>query len=317
MEFVGALVALVVALVVGKLAMSVGERVGLVDVPDDELKPHSGTPVPLGGAAVLAAALVGLAIAGVVDLGLLVAALLVWVLGLADDIRGLSPVVRIVGVAVAGLSLVAFSDRSFGTDEMIFWVVAVVVVVNAINLFDGLDALAGSVATVAALGITGFGLTQGVSGAWVVLVIAGAILGFLYWNRPTARLYLGDNGAYVVGVLLVWAAMAASPDRMGGVVAVGLVGVPLIELGVTVFRRGLSGATLFSGDRDHTYDRLYRAGASESRVALSYVTVQFMWTLIIITVSTTTGDLPTAITALALGVGLAGLFGVLMTVSEP
>lgn len=317
MEGLGALVALGVALVLGRLAMSVGERLGLVDVPDGELKPHGGTPVPLGGGAVLVAAIGGLAVAGVFDLGLLVAAVLVWVVGLIDDTRGLSPVIRLVGVAVAGIAFVMLSERSFGTNEMIFLVVAVVVVVNAVNLFDGLDALAGSVTTVTVLGITGFGLAQGVEGAWAVGVIAGALLGFLYWNRPPARLYLGDNGAYVVGILLVWSATVTGADRMGRVVAVGLVGVPLIELGVTVFRRGLSGATLFSGDRDHTYDRLYRAGVSEWRIALFYAIVQAIWVGIIVSVSANTGDLPTAITALAMGVGLAALVGVWMTVSQP
>ncbi len=296
--------------------MGVGRRLGVVDVPDVELKPHDGAPVPLGGGAVLVAAISGLAIAGVFDVGLIVAAVFVWVVGLIDDIRGLSPVIRLVGVAVAGVVLVILSEPSLGTNEMIFWVVAVVVVINAVNLFDGLDALAGSVATVAVLGMIGFGLIQGIQSPWIAAVVGGAILGFLYWNRPPARLYLGDNGAYVVGLLLVWAAMFTGVDRMSRVVAVGLVGVPLIELGVTVFRRGLSGTPLFSGDRDHTYDRLYGLGVSEAKIALSYAAVQAVWAAVIIAVSTVTGDLPTAITALALGAGLAALVGVWMAVSQ-
>jgi UDP-GlcNAc:undecaprenyl-phosphate/decaprenyl-phosphate GlcNAc-1-phosphate transferase len=316
LELLGALVALVLAAVVGRLAIGIGNRFGVVDAPDGELKPHDGAPVPLGGAAVLVAAIGGLAVAGVLEVGLIVAAVLVWVVGLIDDTRGLSPAVRLVGVTIAGVVLVVLSERSFGTNEMIFWVVAVVVVANAVNLFDGLDALAGSVATVAVLGMIGFGMIQGLQSPWVVAVVGGAILGFLYWNRPPARLYLGDNGAYVVGLLLVWAAMFTGVDRMSRVVAVGLVGVPLIELGVTVFRRGLSGTPLFSGDRDHTYDRFYAHGVSEAKIALSYAAVQAVWAIVIIAVSMLTGDLPTAITALALGAGLAALVGVLMTVSQ-
>lgn len=316
MELLGTFTALIAALVIGKLAIGAGHRVGILDVPDGELKSHDGAPVPLGGIAVLVAAIGGLAVAGVFDVGLLVAAGLVWALGLADDIRGLNPFIRLVGVAVAGVVLVLLSNRPFETNETIFWVIAIVVVVNAVNLFDGLDALAGSVTSVAVLGIAGFGLIQGVPGSWVVVVIAGAILGFLYWNRPSARLYLGDNGAYVVGLLLVWAAMWAGADRLGGVVAVGLVGVPLVDLGVTVFRRGLSGTALFSGDRDHTYDRLYRAGVSEGKIALVYSGIQVIWAVVIVAVSAVYGDLPAAITALALGAGLAALVGVWMTVSK-
>jgi UDP-N-acetylmuramyl pentapeptide phosphotransferase/UDP-N-acetylglucosamine-1-phosphate transferase len=151
----------------------------------------------------------------------------------------------------------------------------------------------------------------------VPLIIAGALLGFLFWNRPKAQLFLGDNGAYVLGVLLVWSAMRVSPDRMAGVVAVSLIGVPLIDLGVTVFRRGLSSAPLFSGDRDHTYDRLHRYGVPESRIALIYSAVQAVWAAVIVSVSRFWGDLPTAITALLLGLVIAGLVGGWMTVSRP
>jgi UDP-GlcNAc:undecaprenyl-phosphate GlcNAc-1-phosphate transferase len=309
--------ALVVALVSGWIAIVAGRRLGIADVPDDDLKPHHGAPVPLGGAVLLIAVHVGLALAGVFDIGLLTASLLVWVVGMVDDLRGLSSILRLLATISAGVVLVALSERPFDTGEAIFWVVAVAVIVNAINLLDGLDALAGSVATVAVLGITWFGFTQGISGPLVPLIIAAALLGFLFWNRPEARLFLGDNGAYVLGLFLVWAAMWVSPDRMAGVVATGLIGVPLIDLGVTVFRRGLSSAPLFSGDRDHTYDRLYRYGMSEGGIALLYSVAQAIWVAIIVGVSLFWGDLPTAITALVLGLLIAGVVGGWMTVSRP
>ena len=317
MAGIGFLAGAVTALIVGKIAIEIGRRLGVVDLADSDLKRHSGAPVPLGGAAVLLGAHVGLAIAGVFEIGLLVATLMIWVMGLADDIKGLNPLVRLLGATGAGIVLVVLSDRVFESSVAVFWVVAVVVVVNAINLLDGLDALAGSVATVAVLGITWFGVAQGVANPWILAAIAGALLGFLFWNRPPARLFLGDNGAYVVGLLLVWAAMWASPDRMAGVVAVGLVGVPLIDLGVTVFRRGLSGSPFFSGDRDHTYDRLHQRGFTEQGIAFIYGVSQALWVITIVTVSLFSGDLPTAITALALGFGIVGLLGVRLTLSQP
>lgn len=316
MEVLGIAVAVVVALVTGKILIVVGRRLGIADVPDDDLKPHRGAPVPMGGAVLLIAIHVGLAIAGVFDIGLLVATLLVWVVGMVDDVRGLSSLVRVLTTISAGVVLVALSDRPFDNGEAIFWVVAVAVVVNAINLLDGLDALAGSVAAVAVLGITWFGVTQGAASPWILLAIAAALIGFLYWNRPEAQLFLGDNGAYVLGVFLVWAAMWVSPDRMAGVVAVGLIGVPLLDLGVTVFRRGLSSAPLFSGDRDHTYDRLHGYGVSEGWIALLYSAAQAVWVTTIVVISLYQGDLSTAVSALVLGLVIAGLLGVWMTVSR-
>ena len=309
-------VALVVALAIGWISIVVGRRLGIVDRPDEHLKPHSGAPVPLGGVALLIAAHVGLAMAGVFDVGLLVTTLLAWVVGLIVDIWGLRPFVRLTAIAGAGVVLVVLTERRFETGVAVFWVVALVVVVNAINLFDGLDALAGSVATVTVFGLVWFGMTHAVPDPLVVLPLGGALLGFLFWNRPNARLFLGDNGAYVLGVLLVWAAMLVSPDRMAGVVAVGLVGVPLFDLGVTVFRRGLSGTPLFSGDRDHTYDRLHYLGVPPGQLALLYSVAQVVWVVAVIVTAQFWGDLPAAISALVLGLGVAVLVGMWMTVSQ-
>lgn len=310
MAVLGALTGLVVALVVGWAMIRVGGRLGIVDEPDEDLKTHTGSPVPLGGSAVMLGAFAGLYVAGVLDLALIAASLIVWVVGLADDVRRLSPWLRLLGTVAAGLVLVVVSDSTFEPVVAGFWVVAVVLVVNAINLFDGLDALAGSVMTVAVLGIAVFGATQGAADPWVLLAIVAALFGFLTLNRPPARLYLGDNGAYVVGVLAVWAAMWASTDRMGGVVAVAVVGMPLIELGVTVFRRGLSGSPFFSGDRDHTYDRLHHQGLSEAGVAVVFSIAQVLWVAILIGSSVVFGDLVAAVTALALGVLVAAILGV-------
>lgn len=316
MVFLGTAAALLIALIVGGLAVRYGARSGFVDRPDGDLKPHEGSPVPLGGLGLLVGVHVGLALAGAFDLSLLLATSLVWLVGLIDDARGLSPTSRLLGMMAGSLVLIGFSERNFEPEVAVFWFVAIVVVINAVNLFDGLDALAGTVSIVAILGLAIFGSAQGVPGPWVPMVIAGALLGFLYWNRPQARLYLGDNGAYVLGVLLAWAALSAGEDRMGGVVAVALVGVPLIDLAITVFRRGLSGAPLFSGDRDHTYDRLHDNGLPEKTVALSLSVLQALWIALVIAVAVLFGDLPAAITALAVGVGLAGAAGIWMTVSQ-
>ncbi|HEX6222337.1 MAG TPA: MraY family glycosyltransferase [Acidimicrobiia bacterium] len=312
----GVAVATGVSLIVGWGMIRLGLRVGVVDTPDDHLKAHSGSPVPLGGGAVLAGVLSGLAVAGVVDVAVLSALLIVWLVGLADDVWEVRAVIRLFGAVVAGVALVALSETRFEPIVAVFWVVAVVVVVNAIKLFDGLDTLAGSVMAVAFLGITWFGLAQGAADPLLILAVVGALLGFLVWNRPPARLYLGDNGAYVLGVLAVWAAMWSSADRMAGVVGVALIGMPLIDLGVTVFRRGLSGAPFLQGDRDHTYDRLQQQGLSAAGVAILFTIAQALWVAALVPVSVVVGDLAAAITALSLGLVIAAVLGVRLVLAE-
>ncbi len=294
-------VAAATSAVVGGLALFLGRRVGFVDRPDAQLKTHTGTPVPLGGAAVLVGLHVGMSVAGVFDLALLVASLLVWVLGLLDDRIGLSPSVRLLGAGLAGFALVFIQGMPTGWLARGAAVALVVVAVNAVNLLDGLDGLAGSATGVAALGLAAFGVVQGVATAWAPAVLAAAILGFLIWNLPPARLFLGDNGSYVIGVAIAWAALRAASDWSAGLLAVALVGVPLIDLGATILRRFRTGSPLFSGDRDHSYDRAHQAGLSAGVVAGIYALAQGLWAALLIAVSVVAGDVAAIVASVVAG----------------
>jgi UDP-GlcNAc:undecaprenyl-phosphate GlcNAc-1-phosphate transferase len=246
--------AFAVSSIVAVLVVRLGRATDFVDRPDSDLKPHTGTPVPLGGIAVFLGAHTGLALVDEFDLALFVATSLVLIMGVVDDRRGLSPLVRLSGAAVAGAILALGSDL-WGA---VATVLLVVVVVNAINLFDGLDALASSVSAVSFAGLAALSWVTGVPVPWLPVIAAGALVGVLLLNWPPARLYLGDNGAYVIGVLLSWVVLRIGSDWQVGLVGAALIGVPLFDLVLTVARRIRSGAPLFEGDRDHTYDRLRR-----------------------------------------------------------
>jgi UDP-GlcNAc:undecaprenyl-phosphate GlcNAc-1-phosphate transferase len=303
---VSLVVAAALSLAVGFVSIRLGRRWGLIDRPDQELKPHEGEPVPLGGLGLLVGLHTGLALAGSFDSGLLAATLTIWVVGLVDDTRGLSPFVRLAATALVGWLLVGLTELSNTGVPDIIWILAVVVVVNAVNLLDGLDALAGSVALVAAGGLGVFALVQGIGNWWAPLVISAALVGFLVWNRPSARLYLGDNGAYVVAVTLTWSAMLGATDTASGLVALALIGVPLLDLGVTILRRLLAGTPLFAGDRDHSYDQLARTGRTAATIAALFAGVQVVWSGSLIAVSALGGDVVALIVGLAAGVLLVG-----------
>lgn len=307
MAVVGFVSATVVSLGICALVYVFGDRLGVLDLPDDDLKTHRRPVVPLGGAGVLVGLHVGLLIADAFDTGLLAATVIVWVMGVVDDVRGLSPVVRLVGATVAGVALVATADLLGIPILYVFWVVATVVLVNAVNLFDGMDGLVGVISIVALGGLWWFGVAQDAAGPSVYLVAIGAILGFLYWNLPPAKMFLGDNGAYVVGVALTWAAMEASPDRSAALVGVAIIGVPLLDLAITVARRFLAGRPLFVGDRDHTYDRMHAAGWSVGRVLLVLAVAQVVWVTAVVVVAVAFGDLIAAGTALVVAVVTVGV----------
>lgn len=308
MAVAGFVVAVGVSLAVCGLGILLGPRLGVVDHPDGGLKPHDRPIAPLGGIGVMAGLHVGLAVAGSFDLALFFATVLAWILGFADDVFGLSPRSRLAGVGLAGLLLVAGSDVDLFSLVALFWVAAVLVVVNATNLFDGLDGLAGSVSVVAMAGMWILTLMRPDMGAPVFLVAIGATLGFLGWNWPPARIFLGDNGAYTVGITLVWLAMQASPEAGGAVLAAAIIGVPLLDLTATVARRLRSGDELTSGGRDHVYDRLRGIGLSTAAVVGAMAAAQLAWAVILLSVAALWSDTTAVVTGIVLGSVLVVLF---------
>lgn len=304
------IVAFVLSVLLGWLSINLGQRLGLVDLPDAGLlKGHSGRPVPLGGLGIIVGLHVGLALQGIVEPGLLAATALLWVVGIADDRAGLDPRLRLAAAATSGLLLGGLQEQFPGWLMLLAYVVVVAVVVNSVNLFDGLDALAGSSAVVGAASLALFTASRGHAGAIGPLVLAAAVLGFLMWNRPPARLFLGDNGAYVVGAALAWAALRFSTRWDEGVVALALVGAPLLDFAATILRRIRSRATLFGGDRDHSYDRLHRAGWSVASVAAIFTLAQIAWTSGIIALSIWLGIGVAAFVAIAGSIAIAVWLG--------
>ncbi len=248
-------VACAVAVVATPLAMALARRTGLVDRPGP-LKVQR-TPVPyLGGLGVAA----GLAIAGFEsEVRLLLPPLAALTLGVSDDARDLDPKLRLTCECAIGVA-VAAAVPHHGVAAFLAAAVVTVVLINAVNLLDGLDALASGVGLAAAVGMAW--VTEG-DGRALALALVGALAGFLVWNKPRAKVYLGDGGAYLLGTVLaeLWALTWRPGGPVGRPVAAALlVAVPLIDTTVAVVRRRRSGHPLFQGDRAHVYDQLVDRG---------------------------------------------------------
>jgi len=272
--------ALLVSFAVCAGLIRLGPKLGFVDAPDGFLKPHETLAVPLGGVGVFIAVHWGMFAAGTFDTGLFFATLIVFVLGLVDDRIGLSPLVRLGFEIAAGVVLAtgaATPSLPGGVRSIALGVVLVVVAVNAVNLFDGLDGLAGGSALISALGFAALGVSRGLDGGFGV-VLAAAIAGFLVWNWHPAKLFLGDNGAYVLGVFLAYGALITAPRsaELEIIIGAGLLGVFAVDLIVTLIRRRLAGSELFGGDRSHVYDQLVDRGSSVPDVALIGAVAQFV-----------------------------------------
>lgn len=263
-QAVGTLAAGVVSLAWCLLAVRLGPRIGYVDTPDGSvLKGHDRPAVPLGGVGVFLGIHVGSLIADVFDVVLLAGTGVVLVLGMIDDRIGLPPLLRLFVETVAG-AIVVLGVYSTDADPVLLvaGIVLVVFAINAVNLFDGLDGLAGSVGIVSALGLAAL------SSGDVAVFLAAALIGFLVLNWHPARVFLGDGGAYVLGLTLAYLMLETSPGVAGLLVAAGMLGVFALDLVVTLVRRVLESQPLFEGDRGHVYDRLRNGGMTVPVIAL-------------------------------------------------
>ncbi len=269
---IAVLVAAPVAFVVAWMAKVVGPRVGLVDLPDGDLKTHSRPIVPLGGIGVATGFLAATAVTGELTWSIGIAVVGVALLGLIDDRISLSPKLRLVAELAAGVTLVAqpFLDGTLSGIQALVGIGATVVLINAVNLYDGLDGLVSSSAAAGLAGVALLGWLWGDGGGLLAVAGAGALIGFLPHNWNPARMFLGDNGSYTVGTILaaVIVDSAVSGRDLFGMMAAAAAGtVFLVDLASTLWRRKRAGVPLFAGDRSHTYDRLHDSGWSVRRVA--------------------------------------------------
>jgi len=271
---VDGLVALAIGLVGGLILTPMTRRVALaLDIVDrpGELKTQRVPIAYLGGVAVALAAAIGPVLAGraivLIPMGAALA------LGLADDLRPLAVPLRVVvELGIASVSAFVVPGPPLAR---IATAVLVLGLLNAVNLLDGQDGLAAGVGAV--IGAT-FAVLGGAA-APVGLGLSGALLGFLVLNRPPARIYLGDAGAYFVGTTaaLLPALCLDSGTRWSiwWVVPL-LVAVPVIDTAIAILRRLRAHRPLLSGDRSHVYDQLVDRGMTIRQSTLVCVASQLV-----------------------------------------
>ena len=282
-----------VALLCTPWAIRLGERgIGLDHA--NETRKRQAAPIPrLGGLPIMLAVSLGLAAIigvhpapGVKWLPILVGSALMYGLGFWDDLRPLGARRKLLGqlataclVFAMGLGIEKFSwPGAAGTSiELGAWSLPVTVlwliaVPNIVNLIDGFDGLAGGLGLCmsATLGIVALHNEQ-VAVACYAFTMTGALLGFLIFNFPPAKIYLGDGGAYLIGFTI--AALSLTSSNKGSVAKVLFVtfialGLPILDTTFAMLRRGLRGYPLFHADDEHFHHRLEKLGFSKTRILL-------------------------------------------------
>ena len=290
-------------------------------VKPDERRVHERPTPTLGGIAMLVALLVALGVAKLLPgfgpifessepFGLAIAAIVILAIGMLDDLREVSAPAKVAGqvfaasiLGLAGVVMfyfrVPFADFYVLTPDLGFLVTVLWVVgmANAVNLIDGLDGLAAGVIAIAAgaffvysyrLADVGL-LSPDNMAPLVVAITCGVCVGFLPHNFHPAKVFMGDSGSLLLGLL-----MAATTISVGGrtgdqfsgqtyfffaplVIPFVILGVPFVDTALAILRRARRRTSLSEADKEHLHHRLMRQGHGQRRSVL----ILWAWTAIL------------------------------------
>jgi UDP-GlcNAc:undecaprenyl-phosphate GlcNAc-1-phosphate transferase len=298
----------------------------VVDSPSESHKTHK-QPVPyLGGVAIVIGVCVttygSVFVADQMDLAgilstVLIPAVLIGFIGLIDDIKNLAPWPRFVAQTLFGsaISVVLIATDTLGIPTgnifidfpvTTLWIVGIT---NSINFFDNVDGGASGTISISSffLFLLAFQGGQPFIAA-LSIVLAGATTGFLFWNRPPARIYMGDAGSLFLGLLIATLTLRFDPNPIflsaSFAIPVLLLAVPILDTCVAVFSRLRRGISPFQGGQDHLSHRLIRAGLSKRQAVISLWLLSLFFCLIAVAISNAPFSIERALTVIAAGLGL-------------
>ncbi|HEX7976389.1 MAG TPA: hypothetical protein VF498_18405, partial [Anaerolineales bacterium] len=211
---------------------------------------------------------------------------LVFLLGMIDDFKHISPQAKLVGQILAAAVVVSLGyTTNFFTPRIANGAVAqipnilltfiwLVGITNAINLLDNMDGLAGGISLITTLFLSYFFWQAGSIGLLLIsMALAGSLLGFLVYNFPPAKIFMGDSGSLFLGFTLAVLAIARQPQASNVFAVMGvptlLFLLPILDTTLVTFTRLLRGQSPAQGGRDHTSHRLIAFGLSERQAVLA------------------------------------------------
>ena len=287
-------------------------RIGAI-VPPSDRRVHARPTATAGGIAMFFGFVAAIVVAWALGdfalmfetsseaLGIVIAAAIIVVVGIIDDLRDMSAPAKTAGMVLAGstltfagVALVVFRVPFFGISflsgdlSVLVSVIWVIGMMNAINLIDGLDGLAAGIVGIAAITFFLYAMRLGNEnvvlpgnmGALIAIITAGLCIGFLPHNFHPARIFMGDTGALLLGLL-----MAISTILVGGrtsesfsgqayfffapiFIPLVILGVPILDTFLAIVRRASKRRGIAEADKDHLHHRLLRLGHTQLRSVL-------------------------------------------------
>jgi UDP-GlcNAc:undecaprenyl-phosphate/decaprenyl-phosphate GlcNAc-1-phosphate transferase len=294
------LIAFTLNLILTPVLIRIADKRGLHDHPDDR-KIHTDPVSNVGGIGFFISALFSLLIYSFFyripfSLFLFIPGfILIHILGILDDRLDIKAryklIIQIVAasaVAISGVLIkiielpfigLTFNLGIFSYIITVFWIIAVS---NAVNLIDGIDGQAGGISLIALLAIGVSHILNGaVLSALISFVFAGAVLSFLFFNYPPARIFMGDGGSLVLGF-----AIAVLPLLQGSGSITPLAGpltiimIPVLDVFASIIRRKRKGLHFFIADKEHTHHKLLDFGFSNRQILSIVYSLTILFALI-------------------------------------
>ncbi|MBF0273945.1 MAG: hypothetical protein HQK84_01805 [Nitrospinae bacterium] len=222
---------------------------------------------------------------------LFMAIIMIFCLGVYDDIHGVNPQVKFISQVAIALFLVAVDVklRYFNLDILnillsVFWVIGIS---NAFNLLDNIDGLSGTIALVSSFSLSVFFLFTGQDGLMIVsLILAGSISGFLFFNFKNAKIFMGDSGSLMIGlfisVLGIFYTNHSEATVINLLIPVLLVAIPIFDTTFVTVARSIRGISIMQGGRDHISHRLIYLGFSDTKAVVVLGVLSIFFTAVAI-----------------------------------
>jgi len=268
----------------------IAEKLGAIDIPKDDRRMHKNPTPRLGGLAMFFGFLVSvLCFCGMTRelLGLLCGIVILVVLGIIDDSRGLGAIFKFCIQAVAALIVIFVGDikiliftnpNLFAQSSVLVlndWIsipatlIWILAITNAVNFIDGLDGLAAGVSSIAAVSLVFISNLVGQPViALIAIAIAGACFGFLPFNFNPAKMFMGDTGSTFLGFTLAVLSIQGGFKSYAAISFAApmlILALPLFDTVFAILRRVLTGKSPMTADRGHIHHRLVDMGFSQKQ----------------------------------------------------
>ena len=287
---------MIVSLILTPIVIKVSHKLGIVDQPNFR-KVHTKPISVLGGTVILLSFLVGIWLGHPIETEvkpLVIGSVLIYLVGLIDDIYDLKPIIKLMGQIVAALVVVYYGVTidfislpigptiHFGILGIPITVVWIVAITNAINLIDGLDGLASGVSMIALMTIGFIAILQ--ANIFIIMicsVLIGALLGFLFFNFHPAKIFLGDSGALLVGFIVGFLSLLGFKNItfVSLFFPIVILAVPFIDTLFAMIRRVKKGQHIMQADKSHLHHKFLELGYSHRQTVLLIYSIAILFSL--------------------------------------